>query len=337
MGEPREALCSHHDEDRDDATLGRTQRPAPQAELGDHIRPPQARYKHRAGAGFAAATLHSILEMEVQQPEFSRSATAADREPFLRNRIELLPGSDNDLREYMRRPLWVLLALTAAAVLLLACANLANLLLARATTREKEFAVRLAIGAWTRPHRSPTAGRKPASLRRWCRCGVMLAYAADRILLGIYLPADAAAEFVVSPIPDGRMLAFTLGVMLLTSLVFGLLPAMRASHTEITVALKDRSGAASAGGMSLRRLLVSIQMALSLLLLVGAGLFVRTLRNLENVGAGFPNRSSAYIHNCTHAQRILPSQKRSHTTTASKAISKRCPELLRLHSPPCRF
>ena len=231
--------------------------------------------------------LHSILEMEVQQPEFARSATAADREPFLRNRIELLPGSDNDLREYMSRPLWVLLALTAA-VLLLACANLANLLLARATTREKEFAVRLAMGAGRARIVRQLLVESLLLSGAGAVVGVMLAYAADRILLGIYLPADAAAEFVVSPIPDGRILAFTLGVMLLTSLVFGLLPAIRASHTEITVALKDKSGAASAGGMSLRRLLVTIQMALSLLLLVGAGLFVRTLRNLENVGPGFP-------------------------------------------------
>src|SRR5690349_8692429 len=90
--------------------------------------------------------MHSILEGEVQQPEFTRSATAADRQVFLRNRIELLPGSENGLREYMRTPLWLLVALTGV-VLLLACANLANLLLARAITREREFAVRLAIGA----------------------------------------------------------------------------------------------------------------------------------------------------------------------------------------------
>jgi predicted permease len=231
--------------------------------------------------------MHSILEMEVQQPEFTRSATAADREPFLRNRIELLPGSDNDLREYMRRPLWVLLALTAA-VLLLACANLANLLLARATTREKEFAVRLAIGAGRARIIRQLLVESLLLAGAGAVVGMMLAYAADRVLLRIYLPADAAAEFVVSPLPDARMLAFTLGVMLLTSLVFGLLPAMRASRTEIAVALKDRSGAASAGGMSLRRLLVSIQIALSLLLLVSAGLFVRTLRNIENVGPGFP-------------------------------------------------
>src|SRR5271170_5529274 len=104
----------------------------------------------------------------------------------------------------------------------------------------------------------------------------------------MYLPADAAAEFVVSPIPDGRVLAFALGVMLLTSMAFGLLPAIRGSRTEITTSLKDRSSAGSAGSIPLRRMLVGIQVALSLLLLVGAGLFVRTLRNLQSLGPGFP-------------------------------------------------
>ncbi len=231
--------------------------------------------------------LHSILEFEAQQPEFLRTYTAADRELFLRNRIELLPGSENGLRQYMRRPLWLLVALTGA-VLLLACANLANLLLARATSREREFAVRLAIGAGrARIVRQLLVESLLLSVAG-AALGLALAFVADRVLLRIYLPADAAAEFVVSPIPDGRVLAFTLGVMLLTSLVFGLLPAMRGSRTEITLSLKDRSGAQSSGGISLRRTLVGIQVALSLLLLAGAGLFVRTLRNLENLGPGFP-------------------------------------------------
>jgi predicted permease len=231
--------------------------------------------------------LHSILEMEVQQPEFTRYSTADDRQLFLRNRAELLPGSENGLREYMRRPLWLLVALTGA-VLLLACANLANLLLARATAREREFAVRLAIGA--------DRGRIVRQLLveslllsgAGALLGLALAFLADRVLLNMYLPSDAAAEFSVSPVPDWRVLSFALGVMLCTSLGFGLLPAVRGSRTEITPSLKDRSAPGSSGSIPLRRTLVVVQMAVSLLLLFGAGLFVRTLRNLERLGPGFP-------------------------------------------------
>ena len=232
--------------------------------------------------------MHSILEMEVQQPEFAKNATtAADRQLFLRNRVELLSGSENRLRDYMRRPLWLLVALTGV-VLLLACANLANLLLARATAREREFAVRLAVGAGRARIARQLLVESLLLALTGAIVGLALAFLAARILLRIYLPADAAAEFVVSPIPDVRVLAFVVGVMLLTSLVFGLLPAVRGSRIEVTLALKDKSGALSAGGISLRRMLVGIQVALSLLLLFGAGLFVRTLRNLENLGPGFP-------------------------------------------------
>ena len=231
--------------------------------------------------------MHSILEMEAQQPEFTRYRTAEDRQLFLRNRVELLSGSENWLGDYMRGPLWLLVALTGA-VLLLACASLANLLLARATAREREFAVRLAIGAGRARIVHQLLVESLLLAVTGAILGLALAFLAARILLRIYLPADAAAEFVVSPIPDGRVLAFAIGVMLLTSLVFGLLPAIRGSRTEITLSLKDRSGALSAGGISIRRTLVAIQVALSLLLLFGAGLFVRTLRNLEGMGPGFP-------------------------------------------------
>ena len=231
--------------------------------------------------------LHGILEMEAQQPEFTRNTTEADRQLFLRNRVKLLPGSDNELREDMRRPLWLLVALTGA-VLLLACANLANLLLARATARERELAVRLAIGAGRARIVRQLLVESLLLAGAGTILGLALAFLAARILLRIYLPADAAAEFVVSPIPDGRVLAFVVGLMFLTSLVFGLVPAFRGSRTEITLALKDRSSAVSAGSISLRRMMVGVQVALSLLLLFGAGLFVRTLRNLESLGPGFP-------------------------------------------------
>ncbi|HEX3471523.1 MAG TPA: ADOP family duplicated permease, partial [Silvibacterium sp.] len=230
--------------------------------------------------------LHSILEMEIREPGF-RGTTAADREIFLRNRIQILPGSDNGLREYMRRPLWLLVALTGA-VILLACANLAGLLLARATAREQEFAVRLAIGA--------SRVRIVRQLLVECLLlsgvgallGFVLAFIADRVLEKMYLSADAASQFAVSPVPDARVLLFALCAMFLTSFAFGLLPAIRGSRTEIAPAITERSVSGAAGSLTLRRTLVGTQVALSLLLLVGAGLSVRTLRNLENQGPGFP-------------------------------------------------
>src|ERR1700722_7677101 len=231
--------------------------------------------------------LQGILEMESQQPEFARSATADDRQVFLRNRIKLMPGSDNGLGDYMSKPLWLLLALTGA-VLLLACSNLANLLLARATARERELSVRRAIGAGRSRIVRQLLVESLLLSGVGATAGLAIAFLADRVLLHIYLPADAAAEFVISPIPDARVLAFVVGAMLLTSLFFGLLPAIRGSRTEMTMSLKDRSGALSADGIFLRRVLVGTQVALSLLLLVGAGLFVRTLRNLESLGPGFP-------------------------------------------------
>jgi predicted permease len=104
----------------------------------------------------------------------------------------------------------------------------------------------------------------------------------------MYLSADAADQFAVSPIPDAGVLLFTLCVMFLTSFAFGLLPAIRGSHTEITPAITERSASGATGSLALRRTMVGVQVALSLILLVGAGLFVRTLRNLESQGPGFP-------------------------------------------------
>lgn len=230
--------------------------------------------------------LHSILEMEVQQADF-RQFSDEDRQQFLRHRIELLPGSDSGLGDDMRRPLWILFALTGA-VLLLACANLANLMLARATAREREIAVRLVMGAG----RGRIIRQLMAETLLLCGAGaavgLALAFLADRLLIRMYLPANEAAEFVVSAIPDWRVLGFAFGMLLVTLLAFGLMPALRASRTEAARSLNERSGTGSAASVRLRRMFVAAQVAMSLLLLVGAGLFVRTLRNLQSQGPGFP-------------------------------------------------
>src|SRR5205807_43009 len=116
--------------------------------------------------------------------------------------------------------------------------------------------------------------------------GSGLAFLADRVLLAAYFSADSLGDFPISPVPDVRVLIFALGMMLLTALVFGLAPAIQSSQAEIAPTLKDRSGS---GGKQvlLRKVLVGGQMALALLLLISASLFLRTLRNLESSGPGF--------------------------------------------------
>jgi predicted permease len=232
--------------------------------------------------------MRSILEVEVQEPTLQHYSDY-DREQFLKNSVELLPGSQgwSGLREDMQTPLWVLAALSGA-VLLLACANLANLLLARATTKEREMAVRLAIGAGRRRIiRMLLVGSLLLSVIGTV-VGLGLAFLADRLLLATYFSADSAGDFPISPVPDMRVLVFALGTMLLTALVFGLAPAIQSSQADIAPTLKDRTGSGVGGKqVFLRKLLVSGQIALALLLLTAASLFLRTLVNLENTGPGF--------------------------------------------------
>ena len=232
--------------------------------------------------------MRSIMQVEVEESTLDHYSDY-DRAQFLKNSVELLPGSRgwSSLREQMQTPLWVLAALTGA-ILLLACANLANLLLARATAREREMAVRAAIGAGRGRMIRLLAIESLLLSLFGTAAGLGLAFLAERLLLAIYLPADATGETVLSATPDVRVLAFAFGAMLLTALIFGLAPAIQGSRTDLAPVLNDRAGsAAGARQLLLRKLLVTGQVALSLLLLVGASLFLRTLANLEGAGPGF--------------------------------------------------
>ena len=232
--------------------------------------------------------MHSMLEQEVKEAAF-RNASAYDREEFLKCWIDVLPGSQGraSLRRELRTPLWVLMA-TTGMVLLIACANIANLLLARATGRQKEIAVRLAMGA--------TRGRIVAQLLIETLSlsavggvlGLALAFWADKALMAVYLPSDSG-NLNISTAPDLRILAFTLAMTVVTGVIFGLAPALQATRPDVGRTLKDQAGAVVGGGHGrLRNALVVTQVALSLLLLIGAGLFLRSLKNLSNLGTGFP-------------------------------------------------
>jgi predicted permease len=231
--------------------------------------------------------MHSMLEQEVKEAAF-HNASAYDREEFLKCWIDVLPGSQGraSLGRELRTPLWVLMA-TTGMVLLIACANIANLLLARATGRQKEIAVRLAMGA--------TRGRIVSQLlietlslsALGGALGLALAFWADKALLAVYLPSDSG-NLNISTAPDFRILLFTLAVTVATGLVFGLAPALQSARPDVGRTLKDQAGAVVGGGHGrLRNALVVTQVALSLLLLIGAGLFLRSLKNLSNLGPGF--------------------------------------------------
>jgi len=232
--------------------------------------------------------MHNILDLEVQEPT-PQHYSDYDRAQFLKNSVDLLPGSQgwSGLREDMQKPLWVLAALSGA-VLLLACGNLANLLLARATTREREMAVRLAIGAGRRRIIRLLLVESLLLSVIGTVMGLGLAFLADRVLLVAYFSGDSGGDFPISSVPDVRVFVFALGSMLLTALVFGLAPAIQSSQADIAPTLKDRTGSAVGAKQAfLRKLLVSSEMALALLLLIGASLFLRTLANLEKTGPGF--------------------------------------------------
>ncbi|HEX2661339.1 MAG TPA: ABC transporter permease [Candidatus Acidoferrum sp.] len=232
--------------------------------------------------------MHSMLEMEVKEAAFGH-ASAYDREQFLKCWMDVLPGSQG--RSFTRRelstPLWVLMA-TTGVVLLITCANLANLLLARATGRQKEIAVRLAIGASRVRIVSQLLTETLSMAALGGIMGLAIAFWADQALLRIYLPADST-DLNISTLPDFRILVFTVGVTVLTGIVFGLVPALQTTRPDVGRVLKDEAGAVVGGGHAgLRKTLVVAQVALSLLLLIGAGLFLRSLKNLSNLGPGFP-------------------------------------------------
>jgi predicted permease len=181
-------------------------------------------------------------------------------------------------------PLKILMAVVGI-VLLIACANLANLLLARATARRKEIALRLAIGAGRIRLLRQLLTESVALAALGMVGGAFLAWWGSRFLLRA--ASTGAAVLPVDISPDGRVFAFTLGVSLLTVLLFGLAPAFRATRTDPQFVLKVSVGSGARGGIKLGNSLVVAQVALSLTLLVVAGLFLRSLGKLEGVDAGF--------------------------------------------------
>ena len=230
---------------------------------------------------------HGMLEMEVKEAAF-RNAAPDVRDQFLKNVIEVLPGSQGRSykRPQLRTPLWVLMAVTGG-VLLIACANVAGLLIARAASRQREVAIRLALGAgrWRIIRQLLLESLMLAGMGGVL--GLALATLTSRLLVA-FLPPEAYT-LNLSTTPDWRMLLFTGAICCATGTLFGLVPALQGTRPDLAPTLKDQAGAVVGGGapVRMRKALVTAQVTLSLLLLIGAGLFIRSLQNLRDLGPGF--------------------------------------------------
>jgi predicted permease len=202
-------------------------------------------------------------------------------------RLKVSSGSQGamEIRSMAAKTIYILFAVVAA-VLLIACANVANLLLARAALRGPEISLRLAVGAGRfRIVRQLLTESLLLSVLGGI-VGVVFAYWAKAGLIGL---ASNTADFIPADVDlqiNARVLSFTFGLSLLTGILFGLAPAWRATKVDLHSALKQSKRTASSVSRLSKGLIV-LQVALSLLLLVGAGLFIRTLSNLQQVKLGF--------------------------------------------------
>ncbi|HEY3738377.1 MAG TPA: ABC transporter permease [Bryobacteraceae bacterium] len=207
---------------------------------------------------------------------------------MLFDHIDLTPAAKgfNSLRTRFSQPLIALMIL-AGLVLMAACVNVANLMLARAAARQRDFAVRLAIGAGRGRLIRQTLTEALVLVGAGSALGIALAKQGETALAAFF--GEGRNQIVLDLSLDWRILLFTLAVGIFTGLAFGILPALQASRTDPAAGLQSGSRSVAGSPISVRisHGLVILQVALSTLLLAGAGLFIRSLQQLESVDLGF--------------------------------------------------
>ena len=244
----------------------------------------------RGNSGVSLKTEQAWVTAQLQQFMSDREGaqiSAARRQEIQKIYIELLPGARgiSHLREQYSAPLRILMG-AVGLVLLIACANLANFLLAKSASREREISTRLALGA--------TRGRIVGQILTEAlllalmggALGLLVAFWGTRVLIA-FIVGDAT-HTALSANPDPQILGFTFLVALLTGIAFGIVPALRISRLGATQGLTANTRNALGGsGRVLPKALIAVQVMLSLVLLAGAGLMVATLRNLSQQNFGF--------------------------------------------------
>src|SRR6266511_3810460 len=230
-------------------------------------------------------------ELDLLQQQFlAESGMNPDGRGNFFARVELMPAQRGlaELRRQLSSPLRVLMGIAGIARLITG-ARVANLLLARAPVRQKEISIRLAVGASRLRLIRQLLTESLLLALVGGGLGLLFAYWGAQFLLGFIPPLGAPLTLQFSP--DGRVLGFTTAVSLLTGILFGLAPAWRATRTQLNDTLKDKMQNLSGdkARLGFGKALIVSQIALSLLVLIGAGLFVRSLQKLRQVETGFNN------------------------------------------------
>jgi predicted permease len=236
----------------------------------------------RIAPGATAAQAVAQLEPVYNQEVPTLNKFGGPPLPPERLRVEPAATGISELRREFSQPLFILMGMVGI-VLLIACANTANLLLARAASRSGEFGVRLALGAGRRRLIRQLLVESVVLALAGGVCGVLLASIATRLLVAFM--SAGQTPIVLELAPDLRVLTFTATVSLFTGILFGLTPALRATRIDLTPSLK-RVGRSVRGGLRSGKILCVTQVALSLILLIGAGLFVRSLQKLNGQDSG---------------------------------------------------
>lgn len=247
----------------------------------------------------ATASLQPIFAQSMREAASSLAGLPFDspavRQAILQFRLQIDPASQGlaTLRQQFSKPLWAVMAIVVL-LLLITCANVANLLLARANSREKEIAIRLAMGAGKARLMRQLMTESVLLAVMGGLLGVALAYWVSSSLLA--LMAHGRTPLSLHVHPDLTVLSFALAVSLLTSLIFGTMPAWRSADVNPSQGLAHTSHSNTAGRDRYRlgKSLVIVQVALSLVLLISAGLLARTLTNLADFYPGF-NRENVLL------------------------------------------
>ena len=248
-----------------------------------------ARLKPGVSAAQAESAMNVIYrQINALELEEIQNRSASFRERFLSKHLFLRPGlrGRSDLRQDFSTPILVLMGMVGL-VLLIACANVANLLVARGAARQKEVAIRLALGAGRRAIVRQRLIESLVLAAAGAVLGLAFAWWTGALLLKM-LPFDSGAR-TLSASPDIRAMVFAFAAALLTALLFGLAPALQSTRPALVSTLKDESGSVvgGTGHARFRKGLVVAQVGLSVLLLAGAGLFARSLYNLKTLHPGF--------------------------------------------------